>query len=155
MVHVKVHFALEQDADGYPPVTTEVLWCEQLTHGSVKIDNIPFFVRDIACGDEIRIEADADGSLLYRSTIKTSGNSVFRVIPTQSVDVDYVRDALDELGCAVELYSDLRLLAVEVPETVNILPIVDFLVSSKAKNEIDFEQAALRHHLPDAALEQP
>ncbi|WP_331773678.1 hypothetical protein [Embleya sp. NBC_00888] len=43
--HVKIHFRLEADEGGWPPANTESLWAVDLGDGTVRLDNIPWFVR--------------------------------------------------------------------------------------------------------------
>ncbi|MFC9157849.1 DUF4265 domain-containing protein [Streptomyces bauhiniae] len=58
--YVKVHFRLEVDEDGWPPASVESLWAVDLGDGTVRLDNTPWFVRGVASGDIIRVDADHD-----------------------------------------------------------------------------------------------
>ncbi|MEU1503299.1 DUF4265 domain-containing protein [Streptomyces sp. NPDC005732] len=59
--HVKVHFRMEIDEDGWPPASVESLWAVDLGDGRVRLDNTPWFVRGVASGDVIRVQPDDDG----------------------------------------------------------------------------------------------
>ncbi|MGW0766846.1 DUF4265 domain-containing protein [Streptomyces sp. NPDC002676] len=58
--YVKVHFRLEI-VDGWPPASVESLWTVDQGDGTVRLDNIPWFVRGIACGDIVTTEPDEEG----------------------------------------------------------------------------------------------
>jgi hypothetical protein len=58
---VKIHFRLEVDEDGWPPASVESLWAVDLGDGTIRLDNVPWFVRGVASDDIIRVEIDEDG----------------------------------------------------------------------------------------------
>jgi hypothetical protein len=51
-----VIFPLEVDEGGWPPVASERLWAFDLGQGLYRINNAPWFVRDLAVGDVVRAE---------------------------------------------------------------------------------------------------
>jgi hypothetical protein len=59
--HVKVHFQLEVDENGWPPASVESLWTVDLGDGTVRLDNTPWFVRGVASDDILRVEIDDEG----------------------------------------------------------------------------------------------
>ena len=81
--HVKVPFRLEVDEDGRPPASVESLWATDLGDGTVRLDNTPWFVRGVASGDIIRVEADDDGphSTARSTSVTSSTRSTARPIP--------------------------------------------------------------------------
>lgn len=46
-----------------------------------RIDNAPWFIRDVAADDHFRAEPDADGLLWAGERLHWSGNCTIRVIP--------------------------------------------------------------------------
>jgi hypothetical protein len=58
--YVKVHFRLEIEND-WPPASVESLWAVDQDDGTARLDNIPWFVRGIACGDIVTTEPDDEG----------------------------------------------------------------------------------------------
>jgi hypothetical protein len=60
---VKVCFRLEQDEDGWPPAGSEGLWAAPLGGDVYRIDNTPWFARNVAADDVFLAEPDADGCL--------------------------------------------------------------------------------------------
>jgi len=75
---VSVLFEVAQDESGYPPATTETLWCVPTKSGTYVVDNIPFFVREISLGDEIEV-VKKNEVLQFSRLVKKSRNSTVRV----------------------------------------------------------------------------
>jgi hypothetical protein len=68
----QVAFDLEQVSATWPPFTTERIWAKKTSAPyQLELQNTPFFVRGISCGDIIRAKPDHDGcgSLAGRSTV--------------------------------------------------------------------------------------
>jgi hypothetical protein len=78
--HVKVHFRLEIDEDGWPPAGMESLWAVDLGDGTVRLDNTPWFVRRVASDDIIRVEVDDEGVRWAGETVRASENCTIRLI---------------------------------------------------------------------------
>ncbi len=66
---IKVHFDLEQDDGGYPPVRHEGLWCIQKKTRCI-VNNIPVFIPGLSCGDEIAIKEE-DGKYVFECRTTT------------------------------------------------------------------------------------
>lgn len=143
--HKKLVFKLQQD-DGYPPVAHERLWAMPLPNGNFLIDNIPFYAWGISAEDEVEAET-IDGELYFKSLVKPSGISTFRLILADPETNAQVRAHLESLGCKSEYNQLIGLVAVEVPSSTLIQPFLDYIVGEKVKGAIDFEESALRHKL--------
>jgi hypothetical protein len=78
---VKVVFALAQDEDGWPPVSSEGLWATPVGGNLYRLDNIPWFVRGVAADDVVRVEPDDDGVLWAVERVQGSGNCTIRIVP--------------------------------------------------------------------------
>jgi hypothetical protein len=119
--YVRVLFRLERGRDGYPPVDVEGLWAKPVGEGRYEIDNIPFFVREIAVGDII--EADHFKSeFWFRSVVSRSGHSTIRVIIYQAHLAEMrqtIEQQLSALGCDWEGGHIASLIAVDVPPAAN------------------------------------
>lgn len=77
---VKIVFDLEQDDSGYPPYQVESLWALPVETGGYRIDNIPWYVREIACGDVVAVLPGEDDRLRFSGEIlHRSGNRTMRV----------------------------------------------------------------------------
>jgi hypothetical protein len=78
--YVKVHFKMDLDDDGWPPVSVESLWAVDLCDGTVRLANTPWFVRGVASDDVIRVEFDDEGIRWARETVRASEHCTIRLI---------------------------------------------------------------------------
>ena len=51
--------------DGYPPVSMESIWAEVTEEGYLKINNIPFYSKEISLGDIVSGIQTEENYLLY------------------------------------------------------------------------------------------
>jgi hypothetical protein len=80
---VEVRFEIEKDSYGYPKSRdAELLRCRPLTVDCslCTVENVPFFLRDVAYGDTISTAIDSAGCLKFAAIIKRGGYSVYRII---------------------------------------------------------------------------
>ena len=148
---VKIHFHLEQDADGYPPVGVESLWAyagEAL--GEYVIDNTPFFVRVATLGDTVHVR-EVNGVPWFDRLVRQSANSLVRVVFLDRDCVDSVQQHLLALGCSVEYLREYNLMAVNIPEEANLRQAQGYLQAEAAAGRVDFEEPILRrgHEIGD------
>ncbi|MGW4125827.1 DUF4265 domain-containing protein [Nocardia sp. NPDC004711] len=118
--HVRVHFDLEVDEDGWPPVGTESMWALPSTEpGLVELANTPWFVRGLAIGDIIRVAADSAGLLRMTEHVSWSGSCTIRVIPYRSGplagDLQQVIDTFASLGANYEGLQQYGMVALSIP----------------------------------------
>ena len=66
--------------DGYPPVSMESVWAEVTAEGYFKINNIPFYSKEVSFGDIVSGIQTEENYLLYDKTIIHSQNSTLRII---------------------------------------------------------------------------
>ncbi|WP_296004336.1 DUF4265 domain-containing protein [uncultured Veillonella sp.] len=45
--------------DGYPPVSMESIWAEETEEGYLKINNIPFYSKEVSFGDIVSVNFHA------------------------------------------------------------------------------------------------
>lgn len=117
-----------------------------LENGNFLVDNIPFYVLGVSPDDEVAAETEGD-KLVFKSLIHPSGSSTFRLLLTEPNSSETVRSRLRLLGCETEFNQHVGLIAVEIPENVDIHPFLDFIVEARDKGDLDFEEATLRHKL--------
>jgi hypothetical protein len=106
--HVKILFRYNSSV--LDECVVETMWAEiiDIQKGLYKLDSIPFYGPQLASGDIIFAEFDKDEDrLTYRTTIENSGNSIIAVvIMDKTVDVNYIRDIFNDLGCLSERVND-------------------------------------------------
>ena len=141
---VKIHFRLEQDADGYPPVAVESVWAQPAAEaGEYVVDNVPFFTREATIGDTVRARKE-DGNLWFKSVVARSENSLVRIVFFERGAVGAISRQLESLGCSVEYIATHNLLAVSIPGNVLLADIQAYLQHEAKADKIDYEEAILR-----------
>ncbi|MGV9933263.1 DUF4265 domain-containing protein [Streptomyces olivaceoviridis] len=128
--YVKVHFRLETE-DDWPPASVESLWAVDQGDGTSRLDNIPWFVRGIACGDIVAIESDGrarDGPARWFGVPRTA--------PSAS-------------SCSVTAALELRgrerfgMVALDVPPTADLAKVQKLLDHGVAKEWWDMEEGCV------------
>ena len=139
--HVKI-LVHTKAKDGYPPEEWEGLWATPIGGGRFKIDNIPFYAKNLSCDDIIEASRKGD-EYVFRRVVDPSGNSTIRVVIYDLADESRVRNDLTALGCSAEGSGTPGLIAVNVPKT-SIESVLDFLENAFADEKLDFEEGAMR-----------
>lgn len=137
--HKKVRF-LFQNSEGGDEV--ESMWCIE-REGGYAIDNIPFYVGELASGDIVDVREDEDGLLWFAGLRKPSGHSTIRILFDHAEDVRGVRVQLRELGCSSELSDFDRLVAVNIPPAVEYEKVKEFLDEGMREGRFEYEEACL------------
>ena len=120
------------------PRRYEQLWGRQLDETRFEVCCIPFFVYDLALGDEV--EAGLPEYVIKR-VVKRSGRYTFRAWFGESDDVgarDEVIGQVRETGCEFEWYSD-KLLAVDAANDESAQRVADFLQEREQLGHLVFE----------------
>lgn len=139
--HVKVLVHTKAE-DGYPPEEWEGLWAIPMGGGHFRIDNIPFFAKNLSCDDIVEAGREGD-EYVFRRVVAPSENSTIRVVIYDLADEGGVRNNLAALGCSIEGTGTAGLIAVNVPK-ISIGNVLDFLENAFADEKLDFEEGALR-----------
>lgn len=145
---VKIFFELEQDDDGYPPVTCESVWATPVEQGLYRLGNIPFFARGVAYEDVVSAVRKDDGTLGFVDVIQPSGHSTLRVIAYEESDAPVLRRKLEELGCDTEQSHIPNLFAVDVPPSVSLEAVKHLLEADNASERWEYEEACIGERSP-------
>ncbi len=126
--------------------TVETMWAKIVDKdtGLFELDSIPFYAPNIASGDIIHAEYDADEEMLtYQDTIKYSGNSTVQVVimDKQTITND-IRDIFNNLGCTSEKFKE-GYFVIDVPFNLNYKPIKDKLDDLEKKGIIGYAEPCL------------
>ncbi|KFA89393.1 DUF4265 domain-containing protein [Archangium violaceum] len=140
---VKVFFELEQDEDGYPPVTCESMWATPVGNGLYRLGNIPFFASGVAYEDVVSAVRRDDGTRGFVEVVRPSGHSTLRVIVYEASEVPALRQELEALGCDTELSHIPNLMAVDVPPAVPLDSVRSLLETGTASERWEYEEACL------------
>ena len=139
----KIFFDLEV-VDDYPPASMESIWAETTEDGYFKINNIPFYSKEVSLGDIVSAVPQEENCLLYDKTITHSKNSTLRVVffnETQQLK-ENVLNRLTELGCELEAFNT-NFYAISVPIQVDIEKIYIFLDSFVENDDLDYDTGYL------------
>lgn len=147
--YVRIVFPLEQDEDGYPPVTAERLWAIRVTDGLYQLDSIPFFARRVSSGDVVTAEEQQDGVIEFREVVRPSGHSTVRVLLHDEAGADGARQQFAGLGCAWEGSHLPSLFAVDIPPEVDYRAVRRLLREGAAVSRWEFEESSLADHVPE------
>jgi hypothetical protein len=141
---VRVLFSLDVDEDGWPPASAETMWARALSPDRVKIDNVPFFVRGLSSGDEVRVVRDDDGMLVATEVIEWAGHCTVQVVPFPSGalegDLQRVLDAFAPLGITGEGIEQFRLIALDIPLDADLQAIIGLLRYGFEEDWWDYEE---------------
>jgi hypothetical protein len=113
-----IHFTFDTD-DCWPPVPGEALWATELGDDRYLIDNIPFFVEEIALNDVVEARAGEDGCLHFTRKLASGGHSTIQVGAHETVEEELI-GALKTLGCGLER-DEPGFFSVDVPPEVSLL----------------------------------
>ena len=135
--HVKILFDFEEDGG----TQVESMWAVPVANG-YKIDNIPFYVREVACEDVVSADLDTDGALHFVALVAASGHSTVRLWFANEKDVIEVRESLRNMGCSSEM--DLsRLVAVDIPPSIPYERVRAYLDHLEREAVLEYEEACL------------
>ena len=144
---VKVRFNIVQDADGWPPVSSEGLWAEPLGGDRYRIDNTPWFVLNLAADDVVLARAGSDGVLWAIEKADWSGRMTIRVIPFRSGplngDRQAVLDAFAPLGVSGEGIEQYGLVALDLPPDADLRAVKAVLERGRSDGSWDFEEGCV------------
>ena len=136
---VKVRFPFENSEGGSE---TETLWMIKREAG-YELDNIPFYVQELALGDIVVARPDESGALWFSELVRPSGHSTLHLWFAQEKDVEPVRAALRQMGCPSEVSDLPRLVAVDVPPEVPYQRVKAFLQQGEGAGQFEYQEACL------------
>ena len=145
---VRVRFRLERDEDGWPPAESEGLWAVPLGGDAYRIDNTPFFARNVAADDVFLAEPDADGRLWARERLRWSENCTIRVILLRNGPLAWsqqaVLDVFVPLGVSGEGYGPgVNIVALTIPPDADLAGIKRLLRQGEADRSWVYEEGCI------------
>jgi hypothetical protein len=150
--HVRVVFRLDHDEDGWPPTATERLWATPVGDGMAKIDNVPFFVRNLAWGDVVQTVPGPGGALWATARISWSGRCTIRVIPFSKGPLagshQAVLDAFAPLGVGGEGVESYGIVALDVPSDADLPAVARLLRRGARDGWWDYEEGCVGDDWP-------
>ncbi|MFJ9359819.1 DUF4265 domain-containing protein [Streptomyces mirabilis] len=126
----------------------ESLWAVDQGDGTVRLDNIPWFVRGIACGDIVATEADEEEGVRWAGeVVRRSENCTIRLIVFRDGGSGAARqsviNAFHELGVCGEGTERFGMVALDVPPTADLAKVQRLLDHGVAKERWDMEEGCI------------
>lgn len=145
--HVKIHFPMDVDEDGWPPASVESLWAVDLGDGTARLDNTPWFVRGIASGDVITVEIDSEGLSWAGETVRPSEHCTIRLIVLRdggsAAARQSVLETFHELGTTGEGIEQYGMVALDVPPQADLPRIRRLLEHGEAEEWWQWEEGCV------------
>jgi hypothetical protein len=114
----------------------EQLWTRKITDNTFELCCIPFFLYDLALGDEVKIDSDH-----YIKVTKPSGHFTFRVWfgdSKSSTIREEVANQVEKFGCLIESYS-YNLWAIDASSEEPAHQITDYLFQQGKSGQLIYE----------------
>ncbi len=141
-----MHFRLEIE-DDWPPASVESLWAIDRGDGTAQLDNIPWFVRGVACGDIVAVEPDEDGVRWAGEVVRRSENCTIRLIVFRDGGSGAARqtvlNAFQALGVDGEGIERFGMVALDVPPTADLAKVQRLLSHGVTKEWWDMEEGCI------------
>jgi len=140
---IKVHFKLEPEGDGFPPIGVESLngYCDR--SDLVRLDNTPFFAIGVALGDVVLYEKHpSKNEYWYCGVYSESGNKALSIIFLDEACKEEVYQHLKSSGCYCEYgeFGNFNMLAVGVYASLNYSEIASYLGEKEAGGLISYAE---------------
>ncbi len=123
----------------------ESLWAIKTeTDNLYRVENIPFFLQNIAYHDIVRVEM-IENQLLATGIVQESGHSTIRVYfhEVNNERIAAVHDFLQRRECDTEAINNPQLIAVDIPPSVAYAPIQAYLEEGEKKGWWEYEEGCL------------
>ena len=145
---VKVRFALDRDAAGWPPAESEGLWAKPDGPGRFRLDNTPWFVRGVAAEDVVEAKPDDAGVLWFVRLLERGERVVIRVIPQEDRplrgDRQAVLDAFTPLGVTGEgMTTPVNMVALDVGPEAIVASVKELLERGEADGRWHYEEGCV------------
>lgn len=140
---VELKFALLVE-DNWPPVSVEVLHGTLIENG-FRIEDPPFFVKNMSVGDVISIDKDDFGNIVNWQHISESGNTTIWLMQNEEFEeLDLIMSKLRLLGCHTVRLQQFDYYAVDVPASCEMKN-VDAILEGLEESKISIAFPSFRH----------
>jgi hypothetical protein len=143
-----VVFELEPDEDGWPPVGAERVWATHLGGDAYRIENPPWFVRDLAVGDVVEARPpDADSHPVFVRVLEPSDHITVRLVvfergPLQG-DLARAMQPFVALGAWGEGAQDYAMVALDIESSMPLAEVRAMLVVGERDGSWAYEEGRI------------
>ncbi|WP_037588055.1 DUF4265 domain-containing protein [Stenoxybacter acetivorans] len=138
----KVYFYLKQK-DDWPPFASEFIWANSLGDDRYQLNNIPFFAEGVSFGDVIKADIQ-NGNPWFVNIVKASTNSTLRVFCFDTQKKIEFSKWLGQNSCMSELGFEGEYIVANIPGTIDIDALEQFLADIEEPGQFEFEFSCLR-----------
>lgn len=157
MAKIKVCFDIRSDDLRDPnPVLVESLWADRIGPTWARLDNAPFFARDISCGDVVEIERRGQEEFFVCVAERGGHSTVRLVVEHPGLTASDIAEPLRELGCRWEVTTPgSGTVAVDVPPEADFLPVAQYFTELEERGfaAVDYSSMAPQH-VQQAGMEE-
>jgi hypothetical protein len=126
--------------DPAPRLRWEQLWARQLSDTRFVNCCIPFFIYDLALGDEIEVGPLEERRYVMQRVVRQSGRYTFRVWFKADDARDEVAGELERLGCLLEWrFTGGNLLAVDAASDPHAQQVAGYLYGEEQQGRLVYE----------------
>lgn len=143
---VKIHFHLERNEDGYPPISVEAINATVIGDGLFRLDNTPFFVENVSYGDVIRATAtSAEGVYEFEEVVEQSRFIALSIIILSECIDGFLMEFFRGMEAVIEYgeFGVYRILAVAIPDSVDYESVRGKLRDLEGRELLSFAELAL------------
>ena len=130
------------------------MWAADLGDGLARIDNNPWFARNIASGDVVRIRTDEDGVHWFAEKVEWSGNCAIRVVPFKAGALAGSRQAVIDLFAPLSVDGEgieqFGMVSLNIPPDVDLGAVKGLLHRGRDEGWWDFEEGCIGDAWADA-----
>lgn len=118
----------------------EQLWARQIAQNRFELCCIPFFVYDLALGDEVETGLIGEERYVIRRVVRQSGHYTFRVWFHDDTARKEVPSDIVHLGCLIEWrWTSSNLLAVDAPTRDSAQAVANLLNARERLGQLEYE----------------
>ena len=143
----KILFELSEDWHGSG---AETLWAEEIEGKQFRLDNTPFYVKNVSCGDVVTA-TEKNGFLVLKEVVKRGGHSTYRIIIDHSkTPFEKFKECwgrFSQFGCTYEGGPEfksndcvLKLYAIDLHPEANIDEVYAELEKGESNGLWEFEE---------------
>lgn len=134
---VKILFVYKEDEK----YKTESLWATK--RGELyEINNIPFFINNIALKDIVSVEIDED-DLYFENLIKESGNSTIQLVSFTESSQEEIGSKFEKINCSWEGSHLPNYISINIPRETNYLRVRQLLDEGVDQGIWDYKEACI------------
>jgi len=118
----------------------EQLWARRISESRFELCCIPFFVYDLALGDEVETGLEGEDRYVMQRVVKQSGHYTLRVWFIDDAAREEVPKEIARLGCLMEWrWSSSNLLAIDAPSTDLAQTVANLLFEREQLGHLEYE----------------